>query len=289
MEQLEQNDLKRAAKSVWGATPAGWTHAPDQLIGTKEYFEKVVARRSGYEIPWIFDLFPFASSRNKQVLEVGCGAGYDAYEFCRHGAIYTGIDITPENIKRATQHLALYDLKGEIRAGDAEQLDFRDESFDLVFSNGVLHHVPDVEQSFREIHRVLKPDGEFWLTLYHKHSLFYLITLGLWDHLFRGGFLNETLQERLSRIETTTSDAKPLVRVYSRNEVKGMLHRSGFKVSLLKVRKLVWEDLPGIPFLGSLWRWIPQNLLDAVGHVLGWYVVVRAEKSNDLPPNHLEQ
>jgi ubiquinone/menaquinone biosynthesis C-methylase UbiE len=275
---MEQNDAKRAAQRVWGASPAGWTHASDQLIGTKEYFEQVVARRSGYEIPWLYDVFPFASSRNKHVLEVGCGAGYDAFEFCRQGAVYTGIDITLENIDRTTRHLSLYNLKGEIRAGDAEHLDFQDESFDLAFSNGVLHHVPDIEQSFREIRRVLKPGGELWLTLYHKHSFFYLISLGLWDHMICGGFLKETLQERLSRIETTTSDAKPLVHVYSRSEVKAMLERCGFKVCLLQVRKLVWEDLPGVPFIARFWRWIPQNLLEAVGRWLGWYVVVRAEK-----------
>ena len=280
MKMKRQNcpDAKTASQRVWGAVPAGWDHARGIPVGTKQYFEQVLRKRSFYEVPWLFEIFPFASTLGKKVLEVGCGAGYDAYEFCRKGAIYTGVDITPENIERTRKHLDLYELTGDIRQGDAERLDFPDELFDIVFSNGVLHHVPDIEQSLKEIHRVLREGGEFWLTLYHRNSIFYRISLGLWDHLLCGGFLRQSFRERLQQIEVTTSAMLPLVNAYSKREVANMLERACFTLRMLEVRKLVWEDLPGIPILSRCWRLIPQGILDRLGRVFGWYIVVRAEK-----------
>jgi len=110
-------------------------------------------------MPWLEDVVPFASFSGKDVLEIGCGAGFDAYNFITRGAVYTGIDITPENIKRTTKHLSLYSLIGEIYEADAEKLPFPDESFDVVYSNGVLHHTPDIEKAFSEAFRVLRKGG----------------------------------------------------------------------------------------------------------------------------------
>jgi ubiquinone/menaquinone biosynthesis C-methylase UbiE len=269
-------DGKEAAKQVWGASPAGWVHGEGAAIGTKEYFENVIRKRSTYELPWLFEVFPFDKARGKKVLEVGCGAGYDAFEFCRNGANYTGIDITPENIERTKKHLGLVGFDADIRLGDAEHLDFPDESFDLAFSNGVLHHIPDIRKGFNEIHRILKPRGEFWLTLYHKNSVFYRLSICLWTHILRGGFLKLSLQERRSLIEYTASDAKPIVNVYSKGEVQGLVQQARFSIEFLGCRKLVHEDFPGT--IARLIRPVPQKLLDRLGRVLGWYVMVRARK-----------
>jgi ubiquinone/menaquinone biosynthesis C-methylase UbiE len=269
-------DGKEAARQAWGASPAGWVYGEGAAIGTKEYFENVIKKRSTYELPWLVEVFPFGETRGKKVLEVGCGAGYDAYEFCRHGANYTGIDLTPENIERTGKHLRLVGLDGDIRLGDAENLDFPDRSFDLAFSNGVLHHIPDILQGFKEIHRILKPRGEFWLTLYHKNSVFYRLSVCLWSHILKGGFRKMTLDERRSLIEYTTSDAKPIVNVYSKGEVQALVRQAGFSIEFLGCRKLVHEDFPGT--IARLIRPVPQKLLDRLGRLFGWYVVVRARK-----------
>jgi ubiquinone/menaquinone biosynthesis C-methylase UbiE len=269
-------DGKVAAQKVWGASPAGWVYGDGAPIGTREYFENVLKKRSSYELPWLFEVFPFGWTRGKTVLEVGCGAGYDAYEFCRNGANYTGIDITPENIERTKKHLELFCFGGDVRLGDAEKLQFSDESFDVVFSNGVLHHIPDIGQSFDEIYRVLKPQGEFWVTLYHKNSVFYRLSVCLWNHILKGGFRKLSLQERRSLIEYTVSDAKPIVNVYSKNEVRNLFTAARFTIEFIGCRKLVHEDFPGK--ICRLIRPIPQALLDRLGYILGWYVVVRATK-----------
>ena len=274
---MSSYDGKEAARQVWGASPAGWVYGEGAAIGSKEYFENVLRKRSNYELPWLFEVFPFGTTKGKRVLEIGCGAGYDAYEFCRNGAIYTGIDITPQNIERTKQHLGLFGFNAGIQLGDAEKLDFPDASFDVVFSNGVLHHIPDIGRAFDEVYRVLKPQGEFWVTLYHKNSLFYRFTTCLWTHILKGGFRKLNLKERRSLIEYTTSEAKPIVNVYSRREVQALIQKAKLSVEFLGCRKLVHEDFPGTIY--RLVRPVPQRFLDRLARLFGWYIVVRARKT----------
>ena len=273
---MSSYDGKEAARQVWGASPAGWVYGEGAALGTKEYFENVIRKRSTYELPWLSEVFPFDKTRGRRVLEVGCGAGYDAYEFCRNGANYTGIDITPENIERTKKHLRLVGFDADTRLGDAENLEFSNESFDLTFSNGVLHHIPNIRKGFDEIHRILKPRGEFWLTLYHKNSVFYRLSICLWAHILKGGFRKLSLEERRSLIEYTASDAMPIVNVYSKAEVQELVQQARFSIEFIGCRKLVHEDFPGT--IARLIRPVPQKLLDRLGHVFGWYVVVRARK-----------
>ena len=49
----------------------------------------------------------------------------------------------------------------------------------MVFSHGVLHHVPDIKQAQSEIHRVLRPGGELVIMMYARWSLNYLVSIGL--------------------------------------------------------------------------------------------------------------
>jgi ubiquinone/menaquinone biosynthesis C-methylase UbiE len=272
------NDFKEKAMRVWGATPAGTTHAPGLEPGTREFFETVIKKRSTHELTWIQELIPFAAMRGKKVLELGCGAGYDAYEFCRHGANYTGIDIAPENPVRAKKHLAFYGYTPLVMQGDAENLAFGDESFQVVFSNGVLHHTPDMGKSFREVHRVLNEAGVFWVIVYHKNSMVYWINLFLIKHILLLGFLRRSFKECLARIEYTTSGETPLVNVYSRNQLKELLNQSGFRVEATWIRKCVWEDLPAARILGPIWRLIPPAFLERIGRVWGWYLIAKAVK-----------
>jgi len=230
-------------------------------------------------MPWLQRLARFDQYSNKAVLEVGCGAGFDAYEFCRAGANYVGIDITPENVHRTRQHLGLHGFAPDVREGDAEHLAFEDMTFDLVYSNGVLHHTPDITAATRESFRVLRPGGEVLVALYHRDSIFYWITLYLVDHLLRGGFRRRTFSQRLAMIEYTTSDALPIVHVYNRRQVVGLLQSAGFVVERTWVHKLARQDLPAIPLLARfIWPRVPQRWLDRLGPRWGWCVIARARK-----------
>ena len=157
------------------------------MPGSPDFFDAVLRLRSTSEMPWLTRLVPFREMVDRDVLEVGCGAGYDAYEFLRHGARYVGVDITPENIDRTRSHLRSKGLIANgLRVADAMDLPYMDRSFDVVFSNGVLHHVEDTAGSLKEAFRVLRPGGDLWITLYHRDSAFHWLTLYLYLWILRG-------------------------------------------------------------------------------------------------------
>lgn len=117
---------------------------------------------------------------DKHTLEIGLGQGADSEQIIRRGAIWSGIDLTPESVNRVHTRLAIRDLQfSELKQGSVLALPFDDNSFDIVFSHGVLHHVPDVEKAQGEIWRVLKPNGQLIVMLYAKFSLNYLFSISL--------------------------------------------------------------------------------------------------------------
>lgn len=116
----------------------------------------------------------------KRVLEIGLGQGADGEQTARRGAIYSGVDLTDEAVKRTTMRFRLGDLPFErIEQASALALPFDDNSFDIVFSHGVLHHIPEIGAAQREIARVLKPDGKLIAMLYAKWSLNYLLSISI--------------------------------------------------------------------------------------------------------------
>jgi SAM-dependent methyltransferase len=116
----------------------------------------------------------------KQVLEMGLGEGSESERLIRQGAHWSGIDLTAESVDRVRTRLTVRELPyRELRQGSILDLPFADDTFDMVFSHGVLHHVPDIKQAQREIHRVLRPGGELVIMVYARWSLNYLVSIGL--------------------------------------------------------------------------------------------------------------
>ncbi len=107
---------------------------------------------------------------------------------------------------------------------DGERLPFRSETFDVVYSNGVLHHTPDTAGAIREVHRVLRPGGIAKVMLYHRNSLNYWVEIILRRGLLGGEFLRgRSAEEIMSRvIEFSDHDARPLVKVYSRGQTRAL-------------------------------------------------------------------
>jgi len=253
-------------------------HAGDLEPGTLDYFERVRKRRGTDELPWLSRIIPFGVWSGRRVLEIGCGAGYDAFEIIKHGGEYVGIDLAPENVERTRTHLRYYDYAPQIECADAEELPFEDCVFDVVFSNGVLHHVSDIQRAFSQARRVLRPGGEFWVIVYHRNSVFYRIRLCAYDYLLKRGYRTMTIGERLARVEYTESDELPLVKVYSRRDLRRKLTSAGFEVNHMWVRKLSVDDFPLVPGLGFIVRRTPRGVLERLGRLVGWYVIAQAVK-----------
>src|ERR1044071_2594390 len=179
--------LKQRVRAFWQANPCG-TKFADAPPGSRRFYELVEEHR--YKKEWhIAAAAGFAHARNLNVLEVGCGLGTDGAQFAKAGANYTGIDLTDAAVELAKRRFELFDLPGTFRVADAEHLDFADNSFDLVYSHGVLHHTPDTAAAVREVHRVLKPGGRAIVMLYHRDSYNYRVNISLFRragvHLLR--------------------------------------------------------------------------------------------------------
>jgi SAM-dependent methyltransferase len=116
----------------------------------------------------------------KKVLEIGLGEGSDSERLIRLGARWSGVDLTAESVSRVRTRLSLRELPYEqLRQGSVLDLPFADSSFDMVFSHGVLHHVPEIKAAEAEIYRVLRPGGELVIMMYARWSLNYLVSIGL--------------------------------------------------------------------------------------------------------------
>src|SRR5438105_6245451 len=169
----KDSDLKERVRAFWQEHPCG-SKFSDAEIGTREFFDRVEQHR--YEKEWhIPAAASFESTRGLRVLEIGCGVGTDGLQFARAGATYTGVDLTEAAVDLARKNFESARMPGQFRVSDAERLDFTDESFDIVYSHGVLHHTPDIEAAVREIRRVLKPGGQAIVMLYHRGSYNYRI------------------------------------------------------------------------------------------------------------------
>jgi ubiquinone/menaquinone biosynthesis C-methylase UbiE len=114
------------------------------------------------------------------VLEIGLGQGADSMQLINRGAKYYGIDLTEESVRRVKERFELYDKSyAKVQVANALNIPYEDDFFDLVYSHGVIHHVPDIKDIVDEIYRVLKPGGKAVVMLYHKNSFNYYISISI--------------------------------------------------------------------------------------------------------------
>lgn len=156
-------------RAFWDAHPCGADFV-DAPFGSRQFFEQYDAYR--YRVEWhLPELVPFDRYAGKQVLEIGCGLGADGASFAKGGAHYTGIDLTPAAVEATQLHFRSLGLQGRFLVQNAELMpDLEAQSFDLVYSHGVLHHSGNIKAALRQVHRVLKPGGDLILMLYHRRS-----------------------------------------------------------------------------------------------------------------------
>ena len=290
--------LKERVRAFWQANPCG-TKFADAQPGTRRFFELVEEHR--YRTEWhIPQAANFAGSRGLKVLEIGCGLGTDGAQFAKAGAAYTGVDLTEAAIELARRRFELFELPGSFRTADAERLDVPDDSFDLVYSHGVLHHTPDTAAAISEIHRVLKPGGRAAVMLYHRDSYNYRINISLLRragaHLLKseGGlkFVHLVTGEPISSLRehskmmraqeesylkpdeflnrNTDGAGNPLARVYSREEAQKLF--SDFAEVKLQTYYL---NKRWLPLIG---KFLPRSLESSLANRWGWHLWIYAKK-----------
>jgi len=291
-------DLKQQVRDFWNANPCG-TKFSEKEIGTKEFFDSIKQHR--YSTEWhIPQVVQFERWRGRNVLEIGCGLGTDAVEFARAGANYTGIDLTPRSIELVARRFEMLGLSGRLRVADAESLPFEAEEFDLVYSHGVLHHTPDPQKAFDEIHRVLKPGGTAMIMLYHKNSYNYYVNIMFLRRLgaqllrFDWGpnLVNKITGEDIDRLnqlqmrlrqdpakffskeeflnQNTDGAGNPLARVFTRRQVEEMFSRFSTVETQVHFLNKRW-----IPVIGKI---LPRAIERPLAHRFGWHLWIIARK-----------
>lgn len=161
--------MKEKVREFWEETPCG-TRGLDLEEGTPEFFARLEHDRNERE-PFIDHFARFADQAGKRVLEVGVGPGTDFVRFARAGAILSGVELTEHGVALTRRRLALEGLTAEVRQADAENLPFPDDTFDFVYSWGVIHHTERPEVAAREIVRVTRQGGRICVMVYHRRSL----------------------------------------------------------------------------------------------------------------------
>lgn len=234
---------------------------------SKEFFDAAVEHRYGL-YPFIPEVADFEGARGKRLLEVGVGQGYDHFMFAKAGAITAGVDITPRHCAMTRRILDLNGLSSELFQADAKALPFADNTFDRVYSCGVLLLVNPIEEALAEIRRVLKPGGFATIMLYNRASVHYWIKSRLYygwacgeDRLLGSKTVNDWYTDGPGYVDVTHYGPSDLPRLFP-----------GWSNVDYQVNCLSDEQLPGfgVPRTGRLAQWLERNY--------GFFLWIKATK-----------
>lgn len=258
MSDIEQ------VRDYWNANPCNIRHSKAP-VGTQEYFDQVEYRKYKVE-PHIPGFANFPEWAGLRVLEVGCGIGTDAVNFVRHGASYTGIELSKASLDLCAKRLDVYNIPNPFTpafyGGNAEELldgGLFGKEFDLVYSFGVVHHTPNPQRLIDGMRSVLRVGGELRMMVYATNS-------------FKGIMIREGLEQPESR------RGCPIAHTYTSDEVFQMC-KAFSRVSIEQthifpydIEKYINHQYEMQPWFGHM----PKQMFAALEKHLGWHLLVKA-------------
>jgi len=290
MSDIKLTEAQQKNKDWWEDNPMtyDWQGTLTVEPGTREFYEAIDRRffeaLRNFGHPNYPDQEPFSEIidfewvKGKRVLEIGCGAGAHAMLLAKAGADLTAVDLTEQAIGLTRRRFEVFGLEGDIRQADAEELPFEDDTFDLVWSWGVIHASANMQNAVDQIHRVLKPGGRTQVMVYHKNSARYWLLGGLVEGVLKGKLLqmplhevNKTFTDGAYALHLTARDARRMFKAFSKVETSIM--DQGDQV-----------EIPGYAFLSRnlLNRIIPRpakvGFDVALQALWGWFLVIDAIK-----------
>lgn len=253
-------DLIQKITEYWNSQPCNINHSYSP-IGSLDYFRENSRKRYFVE-PHLRDLAEFHKYQGKRILEIGCGIGADAAEFVKHGAEYVGIDISVESLKLAKQRFDVEHLEGKFYEYSGDQDLTKFGKFDLVYSCGVLHHYPNIEQIINNVYNVLTPDGEFKFLVYAKNS---------WKYAM--------IQSGLDQFEAQAGC--PYAQVYTQDEISNLL-KGKFTINEIKQRHCFMYNVEkykqGVYQLEPWFQVMTEDMRASISERLGWHLLVKSKK-----------
>ncbi len=173
---MKSNDIR----DFWQKNPCGQSlvaHDSKGIGNFRDFFLKYDTFRYSTE-GHILSNFNRINFKDKKVLEIGIGQAADAQQIIERGGLYYGIDITQEACDRAILRFKIFNKNYEtVKCAEAANIPFTDNYFDIIYSHGVLHHIPEIDKVIIELNRVLKKEGKLIIMLYAKKSLNYYISI----------------------------------------------------------------------------------------------------------------
>jgi len=264
-------------RQYWDRRPCNLRHSP-QPVGTRAYFDEVEARKYFVE-PHIPRFAEFERWRGKKVLEIGCGIGTDTVNFARHGADVTAVDLSANSLEVARKRVDVCGLADRVRffTGSAEELTsfVPKESYDLIYSFGVIHHTPHPQRVLDEARQYAAAGSTLKVMVYHRYSWKVLwIVLGYGKGRF---WRTAELVARNSEAQTGC----PVTYTYSRREARRLVESRGFRVTDLFVDHIFpyrIADYVKYRYVKAWpWSWLPHPAFRWLEKRFGWHLCLTAE------------
>jgi ubiquinone/menaquinone biosynthesis C-methylase UbiE len=225
-------------------------------------------RKFRYELQdYMLDFYKYRDFAGKRVLEIGCGAGIDSNEFASNGAIMTSVDFTEIAVKLTRDLIRKY--SGQTARCSATILPFKNSAFDLVYSYGVVHHIPRIDSVLSEISRVLKSEGTFMGMVYNKDSLLYAYLM--YHYGIKEGLIKKMSEEHLISHFSERREGCPHTKAYTIDEFSSLLTQYGFVDLDVRIFYNAF-DLPG-------YKRKVKFQFDDKELNMGWHIAFRAEKT----------
>lgn len=154
-----QNEIEKTTGSLFGSL---WKNLnSEQFKDSVELFTKR-AIANDFDLDWL---------KGKTCLDAGCGSGRYSVALALHGAQQiTAVDVSPTGLETAKNNAKEF-KQIQFQKASVLNLPFPDESFDLVWCAGVLHHTNDFHKGLTELTRVLKQNGKLFLLVYGSGGL----------------------------------------------------------------------------------------------------------------------
>jgi ubiquinone/menaquinone biosynthesis C-methylase UbiE len=247
-------------KDYWNNQPCNVKHSSRE-INTKEYFEEVIKKRYFVE-PHIIKFMDLEKWKGKKVLEIGCGIGSDAYMFASNGADYTGIELSDKTLEISKKRFEIFGLSGNFYNMNAEDLSkFDDNTFDLIYSFGVIHHTVNPDKIINEVRRVLKPGGTFKLMLYATNS---------WKKIM--------IDVGLDQYEAQPNT--PIAYTYTNEEVNNLLSEfTNINIEQTHIFPYKIPEYKNNTYVKEAWfENMPDVMYDALKTKLGWHLCISCNK-----------
>ena len=188
--------------------------------------------------------------QGKVLIDIGCGSGMSGAMLGYRGAHYIGIDHSGYAAACTLRHIRGVEADGFTVQGNAESLPIRDNSVDVVYSNGVLHHTPNFLTAMDEAYRVLKPGGKAIIALYPTYSTQFGITRIV--GVLRGNLSTRAIQRWMGAASEgawrTGNRLNPWTQTFSKAQLREVVRK--YNVRGLTIRKN-GQPIAEIPYFGS--------------------------------------